>query len=44
MTAAIEFRNVTRRFGSVRAVDDISLEVAAGEFFSMLGQIGRAHV
>ena len=40
MTAAIEFRNVTRRFGSVRAVDDISLEVATGEFFSMLGPSG----
>ena len=40
MTAAIEFRDVTRRFGSVRAVDGISLEVAAGEFFSMLGPSG----
>ena len=40
MTAAIEFRGVTRRFGSVRAVDGISLEVAPGEFFSMLGPSG----
>jgi len=40
MTAAIEFRNVTRSFGSVRAVDNVSLEVAAGEFFSMLGPSG----
>ena len=40
MTAAIEFRNVTRSSGSVRAVDDVSLEVAAGEFFSMLGPSG----
>jgi putative spermidine/putrescine transport system ATP-binding protein len=40
MTAAIEFRKVTRTFGSVRAVDDVSLEVAAGEFFSMLGPSG----
>ncbi len=40
MTAAIEFRNVTRNFGSVRAVDDVCVEVAAGEFFSMLGPSG----
>ena len=40
MTAAIEFRNVTRSFGNVRAVDDVSVEVAAGEFFSMLGPSG----
>jgi putative spermidine/putrescine transport system ATP-binding protein len=40
MNAAIEFRNVSRSFGSVRAVDDVSLEVAAGEFFSMLGPSG----
>jgi putative spermidine/putrescine transport system ATP-binding protein len=40
MTAAIEFRKVTRSFGGVRAVDDVSVEVAAGEFFSMLGPSG----
>ena len=40
MPAAIEFRDVTRTFGSVRAVDSVSLEVAAGEFFSMLGPSG----
>jgi putative spermidine/putrescine transport system ATP-binding protein len=40
MPAAIEFRDVTRSFGSVRAVDRVSLEVAAGEFFSMLGPSG----
>jgi len=40
--AAIEFRRSTRSFGSVRAVDDVSLEVAAGEFFSMLDLSGPA--
>lgn len=40
MSAAIEFRNVTRTYGSVRAVDNVSLEVTAGEFFSMLGPSG----
>ncbi len=40
MPAAIEFHGVTRSFGSVRAVDGVSVEVAAGEFFSMLGPSG----
>jgi len=40
MPAAIEFRNVKRSFGTVRAVDGVSVEVAAGEFFSMLGPSG----
>lgn len=40
MPAAIEFRNVRRSFGTVRAVDGVSVEVAAGEFFSMLGPSG----
>ena len=40
MPAAIEFHGVTRSFGNVRAVDGVSVEVAAGEFFSMLGPSG----
>ena len=31
---------VSRSFGEQRAVDDVSLEIAAGEFFSMLGPSG----
>jgi putative spermidine/putrescine transport system ATP-binding protein len=37
---AVSFRGVTRRFGDVRAVDDVSFEIADGEFFSMLGPSG----
>lgn len=37
---AIRLENVTRHFGAVRAVDDISLEILDGEFFSMLGPSG----
>jgi putative spermidine/putrescine transport system ATP-binding protein len=40
LTAAIEFREVTRTYGAVRAVDGVSLTVAQGEFFAMLGPSG----
>ena len=40
MSAAIEFQHVARQFGSVRAVDDVSLSIAAGEFFALLGPSG----
>jgi putative spermidine/putrescine transport system ATP-binding protein len=40
MSAAVELRRVTRTFGKVRAVDDISITIAEGEFFSMLGPSG----
>ncbi|MFT7671655.1 MAG: spermidine/putrescine transport system ATP-binding protein [Gammaproteobacteria bacterium] len=36
----IEFRNVTKRFGDVLAVDDLSLSVERGSFFSFLGPSG----
>lgn len=37
---AVRFANVSRHFGTVRAVDDISMEIYDGEFFSMLGPSG----
>jgi putative spermidine/putrescine transport system ATP-binding protein len=40
MTAAVSFQNVRRHFGAVRAIDDISLTIAEGEFFAMLGPSG----
>ena len=33
-------RHLEKRFGDVRAVDDVSIDVAAGEFFSLLGPSG----
>ncbi len=36
----IEFRNITKRFGPVVAVDDVSLSIREGEFFALLGPSG----
>src|SRR5919198_1329644 len=38
--AAIGLEGVSKRFGGVGAVDDVSLEIAEGEFFSLLGPSG----
>ena len=35
MVAAVRFDHVSRHFGAVRAVDDISLEIADGELFAI---------
>lgn len=40
MTLDLECRNVFKHFGSFQAVEDISLEITAGSFFSILGPSG----
>jgi len=40
VTAALQTRNLIRRFGSTVAVDGIDLEVAAGEIYGFLGPNG----
>jgi len=40
MNSAVELTNVSRHYGDVRAVDDVCISIAAGEFFSMLGPSG----
>ena len=40
MAIAVEFSSVSRHYGSVKAVDDVTISVAEGEFFSMLGPSG----
>jgi spermidine/putrescine transport system ATP-binding protein len=37
---AVELRNVTKKFGQVTAVDQVSLRINDGEFFSLLGPSG----
>jgi putative spermidine/putrescine transport system ATP-binding protein len=40
MSIAVQFSRVSRQFGAVRAVDEVDLAIAAGEFFAMLGPSG----
>ncbi|EKZ6148342.1 ABC transporter ATP-binding protein [Klebsiella aerogenes] len=40
MTYAVEFNDVSRLYGDVRAVDGVSIAIRDGEFFSMLGPSG----
>ena len=40
MPYAVSFQQVSRHFGSVRAVDAVDLEIEPGEFFAMLGPSG----
>ncbi|WP_448579800.1 ABC transporter ATP-binding protein [Thermaurantiacus sp.] len=40
MANIIEFINVTKRFGPVLAVDQVSLQIREGEFFALLGPSG----
>ena len=40
MTAAVDIAGLSRRYGSVQALDGIDLSVARGEFFGLLGPNG----
>ncbi|MEO8756705.1 MAG: ABC transporter ATP-binding protein [Devosia sp.] len=40
MTSAVSLQKVSRHFGLVKAMDEVDLEVAPGEFFAMLGPSG----
>jgi iron(III) transport system ATP-binding protein len=38
--ASVEFRNVTKRYGDVKAVDDVSFSIAPGTLVTLLGPSG----
>ena len=38
--ASVEFRHVTKRYGTVTAVDDVSFTIEAGELVTLLGPSG----
>ena len=38
--AFISIRNVSKSFGPVKAVDNVSIDIGPGEFFSLLGPSG----
>lgn len=40
MAVAVEFSSISRHYSDVRAVDNVSISIAEGEFFSMLGPSG----
>ena len=40
MTPAIEFANVTKRYGAVEALRGVSFSVAPGEMFGLIGPDG----
>jgi spermidine/putrescine transport system ATP-binding protein len=39
-SGGVQLEGVTKKFGSFKAVDDLDLEIADGEFFTMLGPSG----
>ena len=39
MTYAVEFQNVSRLYGDVRAVDGVSIGIRDGEFFLDAGSV-----
>ena len=40
MSIAVRFENVSRYFGDVHAVDDVTFDILDSEFFTMLGPSG----
>ena len=44
MSALLSFQGVSKRFGGTQAVDDVTLDVHAGEVLALLGENGAGTV
>ena len=42
--AVVRIEHLTKRFGDLEVLTDVSMEVDRGEVVVIFGQIGRAHV
>jgi len=40
MSAAISIKKISKNYGALQALDDVSLEIQQGEFFGLLGPNG----
>ena len=40
MRAAISIKNISKSYGALQALDDVSLSIEPGEFFGLLGPNG----
>ena len=40
----ISVKDAVKRYGNNTVIPDLNLEIGDGELFTLLGQIGRAHV
>ena len=44
MSAMIQVEHLSKRYGTFKAVDDISLDVAPGEIHGFLGPVSYTHL
>lgn len=43
MPYLLEMKNITKTFGSVKAIDNVSLRLNAGEIVSSVGKMGQVN-
>lgn len=43
MPYLLEMKNITKTFGSVKAIDNVSLRLNAGEIVSLCGKMGQVN-
>lgn len=43
MPYLLEMKNITKTFGSVKAIDNVSLRLNAGEIVSLCGEMGQVN-